>query len=896
MGFLYNFNIFDSICGGHFMKPELAGPYNPNDFEEKIYQYWIEEGLFKSSVNPSKKPYTIVIPPPNVTGVLHMGHILNNTIQDILIRYHRMNGFETCWIPGTDHASIATEAKVVKYLLDKGIDKFAIGREKFLEYAWEWKQKYGGIIINQLKRMGASCDWDRERFTMDNGYYKSVIHSFVEIYKKGYIYKGYKLVNWCPVSKSAISDEEVYYKEVEGKLWYFKYPIKGSREFLEIATTRPETLLGDTAVAVNPRDSRYKKYIGKTVILPIVEKEIPVIADEYVDIEFATGVVKITPAHDPNDYIIGKNHNLEFVNILNIDATLNNNVPEDFRGLDRFEAREAVVEEMKERKLLSKIENYTHKVGYSERGHVPIEPYLSEQWFMKMDELVKPAVKAVKSKKIKFYPDRWTKTYFHWLENIKDWCISRQLWWGHRIPVYYCDNCGHYDAYEEAPLACEECGTEGLRQDEDVLDTWASSWLWPFAVHKWPEIDDELKYYYPTDTLVTAPEIIFFWVARMIIAGYEFLSDIPFHKVYFTGIVRDDLGRKMSKSLGNSPDPLDVIKDYGADALRYTITRLAPLGNDIHYSNATCELGRNFGNKIWNASRFILQNCGDSDPKGIRHVNLDDFDKWIISRFNKTVLKVRNEIESFDFNTATVSLYDFIWSEFCDWYIEISKVALYTGTPAEMESKLSILMYILDGSLKLIHPFMPFISEKIHQSLPMHKVSIVIDKYPVFDKGLIFEKEENLVETFQNIIGTIRNIRGENKIQPNIPVDSLLSIDESDLAQFISMNEGVLKKLAKVRNLAFDSGHNKKEDEAVGAGKGFEVFVSLSGIIDLDKEKEKLIQDLKRIEASIENSKVKISNDDFIKRAPEAVIIKERDKISYLEGERDKIRRNLGIN
>ncbi len=873
----------------------LDSAYKPSEFEEEIYREWLQKGYFKSRVNPDKKPYTIVIPPPNVTGVLHMGHILNNTLQDILIRYYRMNGYEACWIPGTDHASIATEAKVVKYLADKGIDKFKIGREKFLEYAWEWREKYGGIIISQLKMMGASCDWDRERFTMDGGYYKAVIHSFVELYKKGYIYKGFRLVNWCPVSKSAISDEEVYYKEVEGKLWYFKYPVKGEKDFLEIATTRPETMLGDTAVAVNPKDKRYKKYVGKTVILPIVDKEIPVIADEYVDMEFATGVVKITPAHDPNNYIIGNKHNLEFINIMNEDATLNNNVPEDYRGLDRFEAREAVVEKMKELKLLSKIENYTHKVGYSERGHVPIEPYLSEQWFMKMDELVKPAIKAVKEEKIQFYPDRWTKTYFHWLENIKDWCISRQLWWGHRIPVYYCGDCGYYNAYEEAPVKCKECGSKKIRQDDDVLDTWASSWLWPFAVHKWPEVDADLKYYYPTDTLVTAPEIIFFWVARMIIAGMEFLNKIPFSKVYFTGIVRDELGRKMSKSLGNSPDPLDVIKEYGADALRYTITRLAPLGNDIFYTNENCELGRNFGNKIWNASKFIFQNIKDIGIKKINEITLDNSDKWVLSRYNKTIKKVRQEIEDFRFNDATVSLYDFIWGEFCDWYIEDSKVGLYKGEKAVQEAKIAVLLHILEGGLKLLHPFMPFITEKIYQNLPSHEETIVRASFPVYNPKHVFEKEEAGNVMIQAVITAVRNIRAENNIKPNVMVNTVIVIKDEESAGLIKNQTEVIKKLAKIEDMKVTQSYKQSDNEVGGSSRDFEVFVSLAGIVDVEKERERLNGELQRMEASIKSVQGKLANKDFVGKAPEAIVQKEKEKLAFLEGEREKIKKNLEV-
>lgn len=875
------------------MNMEL-GSYNHLDFEDEIYNYWLEKGYFKSNVNNSKKPYTIVMPPPNVTGVLHMGHVLNNSIQDVLIRYYRMNGYEACWIPGTDHASIATEAKVTKYLQDKGIDKFKIGREKFLEYAWEWKEKYGGIIISQLKKLGCSCDWSRERFTMDEGYYKAVIYAFVELFKKGYIYRGYRLVNWCPVSRSAISDEEVYYKEVEGKLYYFLYPIKGTKEFLEIATTRPETMLGDTAVAVNPQDERYKKYIGKTVILPIVEREIPIIADEYVDMEFGTGVVKITPAHDPNDYEIGLKHNLEFINILNPDATLNNNVPEDFRGLDRYEAREAVVERMKELKYLTKIENHIHKVGYSERGHVPIEPYLSEQWFLKMEELVKPAIEVVKSGKIQFFPERWTKTYFHWLENIKDWCISRQLWWGHRIPVYYCEDCGFYYAYTEAPSKCEKCGSKKIKQDPDVLDTWASSWLWPFAVHKWPEIEENLKYYYPTDTLVTAPEIIFFWVARMIIAGMEFIGEIPFKKVYFTGTVRDEIGRKMSKSLGNSPDPLDVIKEYGADALRFTILRLAPLGNDIFYDNQKCEIGRNFANKVWNASKFILQNIKNIKLKEIKEVKLDIFDKWILSRYSKSLKKLREEIESFYFNDAATTLYDFIWSEFCDWYIESSKIALYSDNNPDKENKASVLYFLLVNILKMLHPYMPFITERIYRILPLKETeSIMVSSFPIYDDNLVFENEEKTVEFLKEIIYTIRNLRGENKVPPATELSVNIKLSNSREEDLIK-NEIYLKKLAKVKNFTIiDEAYKKAPMEVVGLGNGFEVYLLLEGLVDIEKEKERITKEIERLTKQIEGVSQKLKNPSFLEKAPKEVIEREEKKLENWQTELDKLKQNL---
>lgn len=875
------------------MSTQPLGEYNPADFESVLYAEWMEKGYFKSGVNLSKQPYTIVIPPPNVTGMLHMGHVLNNTIQDVLIRYKRMDGFEACWVPGTDHASIATEAKVAKMLQENGLNKFEIGRDKFLEYAQEWKEKYGGIIISQLKKLGCSCDWDRERFTMDDGYYKAVIHSFVELYKKGFIYKGFRLVNWCPVSKSAISDEEVYFEEVDGHLWYFKYPVKGEDAYLEVATTRPETMLGDTAVAVNPKDKRYKKFVGKTVVLPIVGREIPVIADDYVDPEFGTGCVKITPAHDPNDYEMAKRHDLQIVNILNPDASLNDSVPEEFRGLDRYEAREAVVEKMRELKMLSKIDKYTNKVGYSERGHVPIEPMLSEQWYMRMDELIKPAHKAVKDGKVAIYPERWTKVYFNWLDNIRDWCISRQLWWGHRIPVYYCDECGFYDAYETAPEKCGKCGSTKIRQDEDVLDTWASSWLWPFAVHKWPLVDDELKYYYPTDTLVTAPDIIFFWVARMIIAGYEFMGQIPFNKVYFTSLVRDELGRKMSKSLGNSPDPLDVIAEFGADALRYTIIRLAPMGNDILYSNEKCRLGREFANKVWNASKFILNAIDGVKIKEVGKVDLDDFDKWILTRYNETVTKTRTEIDEFRFNEAAITLYDFIWGEFCAWYIEASKVAIYDGSAADKESKAATLLHVLEGSLKLLHPFMPFVTEKIFRALPGTPETIMRSDFPKADSHYQFDKERDEIAWAQEAVYTVRNIRGENNIPPHIAVKVRIIVDDPKKSAALKRNETVVKKLAKIESLDILNEAKKTDIEVAGIGKGFECYISLEGIIDVAKEKERIAKEIERVRGSIERARAKLDNKEFVSKAPEAVIAKEKEKLQQFEVELEKFEKNL---
>ena len=699
---------------------EIPKAYDPSLVEDKWFKYWFENRIYHSEVDKNKKPYTIAIPPPNVTGMLTMGHILNNSIQDVYIRYKRMKGFNACWVPGTDHASIATETKVTKFLADKGIDKNKIGREEFLKHCWEWKEEYGGIIIQQLKKLGVSCDWERERFTMDADYSHEVLQAFVDLYNEGNIYRGYRMVNWDPASRSAISDEEVIFKTVNGKLWHFKYPIKGTNEFVIVATTRPETMLGDTGVAVNPNDERYKKLIGKKIILPIVKREIPIFADEYVEMEFGTGAVKVTPAHDLNDYEMGKRHNLEIVNIFNADATTNENVPNEFANLDRNEARKKVVQWFEENNLLEKVEDYQNKVGYSERGNVPIEPYLSEQWFMKMDKLAKPAVDVVKEGKIKFHPKHWEKTYFHWMENIKDWCISRQLWWGHRIPVWYCIGDDHCKLECKDPIIsieplekCPHCGTKNIKQDEDVLDTWASSWLWAHAIFKTKE---EQNYYYPTNTLVTAPDIIFFWVARMIIAGMHFRKDIPFDDVYFTSVIRDVQGRKMSKSLGNSPDPLNVIRDYGADALRFTILYLAPLGQDVLFSVDKCEQGRNFANKIWNAGRFLLMNAEKiSTNEKLMNEQLDFADEWILSQFHHTTALVDEAMDKFEINNATKIIYSFVWSDFCDWYLEMIKIRLYADDEEVKSALLTRAFYIFEGLLKIVHPYMPFITEELWQ-------------------------------------------------------------------------------------------------------------------------------------------------------------------------------------
>ncbi|MEO8399239.1 MAG: valine--tRNA ligase [Ignavibacteriaceae bacterium] len=964
-------------------KNEIPKAYNPLVVEDKWYSYWLKNKIFHSEIDITKKPYTIVIPPPNITGSLTMGHILNNTIQDIFIRIKRMQGYNACWVPGTDHASIATETKVINFLKEKGIDKYEIGREEFLKYCWEWKEKYGGIIIQQLKKLGVSCDWERERFTMDEDYYKKVIETFVALYNEGKIYRGNRMVNWDPASKSAISDEEVIYRTVNGKLWFFKYPVIDSDKHIVVATTRPETMLGDTGIAVNPDDERYKELIGKKVLLPIVEREIPIFADDYVVKEFGTGAVKVTPAHDIKDYEMGKRHNLETINIFNDDASTNHNVPEEFKGLDRFDARRKIVERFAELNLLEKVEEYQNKVGYSERGGVPIEPYLSEQWFMKMDELAEPALAAVKNEKINFYPGHWVKTYEHWMSNIKDWCISRQLWWGHRIPVWYCvgdDKC-MLECKEpivsfEAPEKCPHCGSKNLRQDEDVLDTWASSWLWAYDVFK---TEEEQKYYYPTDSLVTAPDIIFFWVARMIMAGLHFKKDIPFKDVYFTSVIRDMQGRKMSKSLGNSPDPLEVIKDYGADALRFTVIYLAPLGQDVLFNADKCEIGRNFANKIWNAGRFLLMNLasqqstkakenllnneellyqevkkkvselsnifGENSKKfsprfenrkiwimdyvesktlirehmdlflcfifygevifnkhvyknllinkninQLRDDHLDFADKWIASRFNQTLLQLNQSMEKFEINNTSKIIYSYVWNDFCDWFIELSKNKLYSSDDEVKSAVLTRALGLFQDLLKIVHPFMPFITEELWNLIDMRKEgeSISTSSYPVADENKINLEAEREMEFVQNIITGIRNIRGEMNIPPSKKVDVFFKSSEVANHQI-----DYIKKLAKVENITVDKNLEKPKGSASALVKDVEIFIPLEGLIDLKVEKEKLQKEITRLEKSLEGINKKLSNEKFVQNAPAEVVEKEKTKQKDWEENLSKFKENL---
>jgi valyl-tRNA synthetase len=812
--------------------------------------------------------------------MLTMGHILNNTIQDVYTRLKRMQGFNSCWVPGTDHASIATETKVTKFLEEKGIDKYEIGREEFLKHCQEWRKEYGGIIIQQLKKLGVSCDWERERFTMDDDYYREVIKAFVDLYKEGKIYRGYRMVNWDPANKSAISDEEVLYRTMNGKLWHFRYPVIGTDKFIIVATTRPETMLGDTGVAVNPNDERYKDLIGKKVKLPIVGREVPIFADEYVDMEFGTGAVKVTPAHDVNDYDMAQRHKLEIVNIFNADATTNDNVPDWLQGLDRFEVRKKVVEWFEKNGLMEKIEGYQNKVGYSERGGVPIEPYLSDQWFMKMNELAQPALDVVRDGKVKFYPAHWEKTYFHWMENISDWCISRQLWWGHRIPVWYCVGDDHCKLECKEPIVsvdppekCPHCGSTNLKQDEDVLDTWASSWLWAHAIFR---TEEERKYYYPTTMLVTAPDIIFFWVARMIMAGMHFMKDIPFSHVYFTSVIRDMQGRKMSKSLGNSPDPLDVIKEYGADALRFTVLYLAPLGQDVLFSADKCDFGRNFANKIWNAGRFLLMNAENIkvDSK-LKDAHIDFADEWIISRFNETLAEFNEAMDRFEINNATKIIYSFVWNDFCDWYLEMIKNRLYADDEEVKSAVLTRALSIFENMLKMVHPFMPFVTEELWQLIQERKdgESISTSEFPKVKKELINPQADREMETVVNIVTAIRNIRGEMNIPPSKKINVLLNSSEVSERQI-----DYIKKLAKVEELKAGENINKPKASASTVLKDFEIYVPLEGLIDLDVERQRLQKEITRLEGSLVGIEKKLSNEKFVNGAPADVVEKEKTK------------------
>ncbi len=857
----------------------IAKQYDPSTVESRLYKLWCDKGYFHAEVNPDKKPFTIVMPPPNITGQLHMGHALDNMMQDAIIRFKRMQGYEALWLPGTDHASIATEVKIIDALAKEGKTKYDLGREKFLQRAWEWKAQYGGRIVEQLKRIGSSCDWQRERFTMDEGCSKAVTQIFISLYNKGLIYQGNRIINWCPECKTALSDAEVEYEEQDSFLWHIKYRIEGSDEYLIVATTRPETMLGDTGIAVNPADERYKNVVGKNVILPIVNKPIPVVADEYVELDFGTGVVKMTPAHDPNDFEVAKRHNLPVIRVMNDDGTMNEQAGPEFEGMDRFECRKKIVDMLKDLGLMEKIEPYKHNVGHCYRCKTVVEPMVSKQWFVSMKELAEPAIEAVRSGKTCFVPDRFSRTYFNWMENIRDWCISRQLWWGHRIPAYYCEQCGHTHVASQKPEVCCKCGCTELKQDEDVLDTWFSSALWPFSTLGWPEKTKELEYFYPTNVLVTGYDIIFFWVARMIFSGINAMGEVPFDHVLIHGIVRDSQGRKMSKSLGNGIDPIEVIDKYGADALRFSLAMGNSPGNDMRFYWEKVEAYRNFANKIWNASRFVMMNLEGGSILPIEECNLDAADKWILSRFNGAVREVTENMEKYELGMAAQRLYDFMWSEFCDWYIELTKPRLYGTDAAEKKTALSVLCFVLAGTMKLLHPFMPFITEEIYTHLPGSDETIMLSSWPSCVDCGITGKDEERFEMVIDLIRSVRNLRAEM----NVPLSRRTEL----FIRPVQLEAGFWKKCSVyIEKLACASSAELISDKPENADKmaavvtaGGEGYIPMGELIDIVKEKERLLKEKDNLISEVARAQGKLSNEKFVAKAPEAVINAERDKL-----------------
>ncbi len=868
------------------MTEELGKQYNPKDTEDKWYKLWEEKRLFCARPSPGKKPYCIVIPPPNVTGILHMGHALNNSIQDILIRYKKMRGFEALWMPGTDHAGIATQNVVEKSLAKEGLRRQDLGREKFISRVWEWKQLYGTTIINQLKKLGCACDWERLRFTMDDDYSTAVTEVFVRLYEKKLIYQGHYIINWCPRCQTALSDEEASHIELKGKLYYFKYPLKDNpQEFITVATTRPETMLGDTAVAVNPKDKRYKKYIGKYLTLPLMGRRIKVIADSVVDMQFGTGAVKVTPAHDPNDYVMGKKHGLEFINVMAPNASMNEAAGK-YAGLDRFKAREAVLADLGALGLLEKTEEHALSAGHCYRCNTIVEPYLSKQWFVKMKPLAKPAIEAVKKEKIKFHPERWTKVYLSWMENIQDWCISRQIWWGHRMPVYYCKHCQQKDPEKgvivsrSKPDKCPKCGAPDLNQEEDVLDTWFSSWLWPFATFYWPKESADLKYFYPTSTLVTAPEIIFFWVARMIMAGFEFKKEIPFRDVYIHGTVRDSSGKKMSKSLGNSIDPLEIIAEYGTDALRFSLISITTQGQDVYLSKERFEQGRNFANKIWNASRFILTNLKPDEVRVdlcvfFKAEKLELVNRWILSRFYTALEKAGKELDSFKFNEAANTLYSFFWHEFCDWYLELIK-------PQIQEKQAQVVMFkVLEKYLRLIHPFMPFISEEIWQRLPganQAQISIMQQSWPHMQPELVNKNDEEQMEAAFAVINAVRNMRAELEVNPASRIDIQISAS-GPARKTLELCTGYIKNLAKIENLTLVEKYAPEKNRYAVVLKDMHIVMPLEGLVDVAQQIRKNSLKIEKLKTEIKNKEGMLANKNFTARAPKEIVDEERVKL-----------------
>ena len=884
------------------MRKQLAKTYDPKGLEDRLYEKWMEGGYFHAEVNPEKKPFTIVIPPPNITGQLHMGHALDNTLQDILIRWKRMQGYETLWQPGTDHAAIATEVKVIEHLKELGIDKDEIGREEFLKYCWEWRKEYGGRIVSQLHKLGSSCDWERERFTMDQGCSDAVLEVFLDLYKKGYIYKGSRIGNWCPKCQTSISDAEVEHVDQDGFFWHIRYPIVGEEgHFVEIATTRPETMLGDTAVAVNPEDERYQDLIGKMLELPLTGRQIPVIADEYVDREFGTGCVKITPAHDPNDFEVGKRHQLEEICILRDDASMNE-LCGKYEGMDRYEARKAIVADLEALGLLVKVVPHSHAVGTHDRCGTTVEPMVKPQWFVRMTELAKPAIEAVKNGDLTFVPERYTKIYLNWLENIHDWCISRQLWWGHRIPAYYCDDCGEMIVAREMPETCPKCGGKHLRQDPDTLDTWFSSALWPFSTLGWPEKTPELDYFYPTDVLVTGYDIIFFWVIRMVFSGYEQTGKCPFHHVLIHGLVRDSKGRKMSKSLGNGIDPLEVIDQYGADALRLTlITGNAP-GNDMRFYYEQVEASRNFANKIWNASRFIMMNLPEEDIAEPALEDLYTADRWILSRLNTVTKDVTENMERYELGIAVSKIHDFLWEEFCDWYIEITKFRLTDpegreGAASRKSAALWTLKKVLSQGMKLLHPFMPFISEEIYCTLLPEEETVMTSEWPVWRDEWNFPEDETRIRSFQELVRGVRNIRTEMNVPSKVKTDIYIVGKNEEAAEefrrlFESLGDSSRMLFAKVIDVVKSKENIDKDSVSVVMGNAT-AYIPMDELVDREKEIERLTKESEKMDREIARSEGMLNNPKFVSKAPAAKVEEEKAKLAHYQAMKQQLAEQL---
>ena len=874
---------------------ELAKTYDPKAIEDRTYAKWMGRKYFHAEVDRSKKPFTIVMPPPNITGKLHMGHALDNTLQDILIRYKRMQGYNALWIPGTDHASISTEVKVINKLKEEGIDKNELGREGFLKRTWEWREEYGRTIVDQLKKIGSSCDWDRERFTMDEGCSEAVLEVFVRLYEKGYIYKGSRIINWCPVCRTSISDAEVEHEEQAGHFWHINYPIADGSGYVEIATTRPETMLGDTAVAVNPEDERYQHLIGKTLKLPLTDKEIPVIADPYVDREFGTGCVKITPAHDPNDFEVGRRHNLPEINIMNDDATIN--CPgSKYDGMDRYEARRAIVADLEEQGLLVRVEEHVHNVGTHDRCHTTVEPLIKQQWFVKMEEMAKPAIEAIKNGDLTFVPERFDKIYLHWLENIRYWCISRQLWWGHRIPAWYCDDCGEIVVAKSAPAVCPKCGCTHLTQDPDTLDTWFSSALWPFSTLGWPKQTEDLDYFYPTDVLVTGYDIIFFWVIRMVFSGYEQTGKCPFHHVLIHGLVRDSQGRKMSKSLGNGIDPLEIIDQYGADALRLTLVTGNAPGNDMRFYMERVEASRNFANKVWNASRFIMMNLpedADLDMAELDPAKLTDADRWILSKVNSLAKEVTANMDNFELGIAVQKVYDFIWEEFCDWYIEMVKPRLYNKEDETRGAALITLKTVLIRALKMLHPFMPFISEEIFCNLSGEE-SIMISSWPEYREDWNFEKEEHAVETIKEAVRAIRNVRSSMNVPNSKKATVYVVAADAGVREIFENGKVFFATLGHAGEVVIQADKAGIADDAVSAlTAAAAIYMPLAELVDVEKEIERLKKEEERLTKELARVNGMLGNEKFVSRAPEAKIQEERKKLEKYTQMMDQVKERL---